>query len=383
MDSLTASEVKRLSKVAGLESVSIFLPTHRTGTEMQQDPIRLRNLLREAERQLVEAGSRAPAAKAILEPAYSLLADGLFWQHQSDGLAVFAAGDQFYRYRVPLRFDELVIVAKRFQLKPLFPFLTGDGHFFILALSQNEVRMLEATRHSIDEIEIEQLPTNLRETLGQDEQERQLQFHTRSGERGGERAAMFHGHGPGQEYTKEQLEKFFRQIDVAVCDYLRDERAPLVLAGVDYYFSIYRSVSRYVQLAPEGVAGSPDRSRPEELHARAWPLVEPMFRQARETALARFRQLAGTGRTATNVAEILPSVSQGRVEVLFVATDRRQWGTFDDQSQELLLHETSHGRNEDLLDRAAVDAYLTGGVVYAMKSGELPDGVPLAAVYRY
>ncbi len=382
MDSLTATEVKQLSDVAGTECVSIFLPTHRTGTQMQQDPIRLKNLLREAERQLVEAGSPAPAAKTMLEPAYSLLAEGHFWQHQSDGLAMFAAADRFHSYRVPIRFDELAIVAKRFHLKPLFPLLTGDGHFFVLALSQNEVRMLEATRYSIDEIEIEQLPLNLKEVLGQDERQR-LQFHTRSGEREGKRAAMFHGHGPGQEYTKEQLEKFFRRVDVAVCDYLQEDRAPLVLAGVDYYFPVYRAISRYAQLAREGVAGSPDRSRPEELHALAWPLVEPVFRQARETALARFRQLAGTGRTATDIAEILPAVSHGRVEVLFVATDRQQWGTFDDQGQEVLLHETSHGRNEDLLDRAAVNTYLNGGVVYAMKSSELPDGVPLAAVYRY
>lgn len=123
MDVIAGPEVKRLSEVDGRWCVSIFMPAHRAGAETQQDRIRLKNLLREAERQLVEAGLRTPDAAAILEPGHALLAESDFWQHQSDGLAVFAHRGEFHRYRVPLRFQERVTVAKRFQLKPLFPLL--------------------------------------------------------------------------------------------------------------------------------------------------------------------------------------------------------------------------------------------------------------------
>ena len=124
---------------------------------------------------------------------------------------------------------------------------------------------------------------------------------------------------------------------------------------------IYRGVSRYAPLAPGGVAGNPERSRPDELHARAWPLVEPLFKQARQAALARFRQLAGTGRTSTNLAEILPAVSQGRVEILFVATDRQQWGTFDDEPLGTALRDAERG-NEDPLTGRRREAYSGGAV---------------------
>jgi hypothetical protein len=383
MDTFTHADVRRLIAHKGQWSVSIFLPTHRAGAQMQQDPIRLKNLLRATADQLLAAGVRRPDVTSMLGPAEALLADGYFWQHQSDGLAVFASDDRFERYRVPLRLEELVLVAQRFQLKPLFPLLTGDGHFYILALSQNGVRMLGATRHSVDEIDVEQLPSSFREAVGLDDREKELQYHTRSAERGGQRAAMFHGHGPGDEVTKELLAKYFRQIDEAVCDWLKDEPVPLVLAGVEYYFPIYREISRCRQLAGEGVAGNPETRRAEELHGKAWPLVEPMFRQAREAAVARFRQLAGTGRTSTNVEEILPAAHQGRVEVALVATDRQQWGTFDPQTQKVVLHETPDAHNEDLTDRAAMEAYVKGGVVYALPSGDLPDGAVLAAIYRF
>ena len=70
-------------------SVSIFLPTHRAGKEIQQDPIRLKNLLTEAEKRLITGGMRTPDARDFLAPASSLLNDGWFWRHQSDGLAIF------------------------------------------------------------------------------------------------------------------------------------------------------------------------------------------------------------------------------------------------------------------------------------------------------
>jgi len=383
MDLVTQSDLRQLCAAENSWCVSIFLPTHRTGIQQQQDPIRLKNLLREAEQQLLAAELRKPAASALLEPVAALLAEHDFWQHQSDGLAVFATSGQFRCYRVPLPLEESVLVARRFQLKPLLPLLTGDGHFYILALSQNEVRLLGGTRHVVDEIDLAQLPENLRAAVGQGDYERQLQFHTRAGDRGGQRAAMFHGHGPGDEDAKELLTKYFRQIDEAVCGWLKDDLSPLVLAGVDYYFPLYRGISRHRQLAEGGVPGNPEVLRPEELHARAWPLVEPLFQHGRRAALARFQQLAGTGRASTRVEEILPAARQGRVEVAFVATDRQQWGTFDPQTLEIQRHPAAHAHNEDLTDRAAIEASLKGSVVYALPARDLPEGAALAACFRF
>ncbi len=64
-------ELKRLLEqyTEGCVSVSIFMPSFRTGADAQQSPIRLRNLLRDAERRLVESGMRSPEALRLLEPA--------------------------------------------------------------------------------------------------------------------------------------------------------------------------------------------------------------------------------------------------------------------------------------------------------------------------
>ena len=211
MELLSRAELETLIEEPEGLCVSIFLPTHRAGAQTQQDPIRLKNLLREAEEQLLAKELRAPEAEELLRPARELLDDSVFWRHQSDGLAAFLSAGVFRYYRLPPNFEDLVIVADRFHLKPLLPLLTGDGEFYVLALSQNEVRLLRATRHSVSEVELEDVPESLADTLRYDDQEKQLQFHTgTAGGRGG-RAAIFHGHEPDD--PKDNILRYFRQID--------------------------------------------------------------------------------------------------------------------------------------------------------------------------
>src|SRR5690348_10522192 len=104
-------------------AVSIFLPTHRAGQEIRQDPIRLKNLVRQAEQQLINEGTRAAEARNLLEPVAGLVEDSAFWRRQAEGLAVFRSPNVFLTYQVPFPVAEFVAVSDRFYIKPLLPLL--------------------------------------------------------------------------------------------------------------------------------------------------------------------------------------------------------------------------------------------------------------------
>ena len=142
MDILTRAELEKLMRKEQQWCVSIYMPTHRTGAETQQDPLRLRNLFGEAEKHLSAQGVGTRDVQQMLEPVSKFLQDSDFWQHQSDGLAIFLSSNRVRRYRLPLNFAELVVVTDHFHISRLLPLFTGDGQFYILALSQNEVRLL-------------------------------------------------------------------------------------------------------------------------------------------------------------------------------------------------------------------------------------------------
>ena len=383
MKIFTREELRTLTMPPQAPCVSIYMPTHRVATENQQDRTRLKNLIRQALESLQAFGLRPAEAESLLEPVTDLLGAISFWKDKRDGLALFISPGMFRQYQLPTTFEPLVVVAHRFHVKPLLSFL-GGNEFFVLALSQNAVRLFEGSRLGLSAIDDpEGVPKSLADALKYDELIKQVQFRTGTGVGGarGERAAMFHGQSADD--AKDKILRYFRQIDQGLQDFLREEPAPLVLAGVEYLLPIYREVNTYQHLLDEGITGNPEGVSPEDLHRQAWTLVEPYFKREQEKAAARYRQLAGTGRTANDPMEIMPGAYHGRVEFLFVAVGRQQWWDYDPGANRVVVHPAAQPGSVDLLDLAATQTLLHGGAVFAVEPAEVPDAALLAAVFRY
>jgi len=383
MDLLSRDELKRLAAQEDGVFVAVYMPTERAGAETRGNSIRFKNLLAKAAVLLEEHGVRTPEVANLLEPARKLQADSDFWQHQADGLAAFLTQGFFRYYRLPLAFDELVVVTRRFHLKPLLPFLSSDGQFLVLALSQNKVRLLRCTRYRETEVEVEGMPHSLAEALRYDDPESQLQFHTGTPRGAGRRPAIHHGHGVGTDDAKDNILRYFRQIDTALDEVLREEQVPLILAGVEYLHPIYRDATTYPHLIDKGITGNPDELSGQELRERAWRIAQPIFQQSQQDASERYRELEGTELASNDVREVVLASHDGRVETLFAALGCHQWGTFDPQRREIQLHDQAAPGDEDLLDLAAIRALLNGGAVCAFEPKRMPTDAPIAAVFRY
>lgn len=385
MSLLTREELKRLSEEQNGSLVSFYMPMRRAGPETRQNPIRLKNLIDQAESQLVDHGIRAAEARQLLQPAQELVDDYNFWQNQSDGLALFLAPGLFRTYRLPLDFEELVVVSDRFHLKPLMPLLSSDGRFYLLAISQNQIRLFEGGQAGISEVDLEDVPTSLAEALRFDDPEKQHQFHTTTATPGGPggRPAQHHGQGvAGDEDTNEIL-RYFHQVDEGIQDFLAGEQRPLVLAGVDYLFPIYQEANTYPHLLEEGVIGNPDEKSAETLHQEAWNILQSRFEQAQQEAVDHYYNLSDTEQISGDIRQIVPAAYYRKVDTLFVAVGRQQWGLFDPGANSIELHAERQPGDEDLLDAAAVQTLLYGGLVYAVEPAEVPGDGPLAAIYRY
>lgn len=394
MDILSKDELRELMEHRFDACVSLYMPTERLGAETQQNPIRLKNLLSQAEEQLVKSGVRTPQAQKLLKPAVELQQDRPAWQSMGDGLALFIGPDTYYAYRVPLRFDELVVVSDRFHIKPLLPLLSGDGRFYLLALSLGNVRVLQGSQYSANEIVLEDAPDSLAEVLQYDEFEKTLQFHTTTGQRvqrgggGGDRAAVFHGQGTGTDEAKEKenILRFLRALDDGVRELIGGgEQMPLVLAGVEHLRGLYRDVNHYPYLVGDGIDGNPENMPVSELHEKGWKIVQPIFQQAQDEAAARYQELAGTGseRASNKVDAVVAAAYFERVETLFVDVNRQYWGAFDRESGDVAFHDERHPGDLDLLDYASAHTLTNGGTVYAVESDEMPTDAAVAAVFRY
>ena len=388
MDRLSKNEIKTLLEKHKGPCVSIFLPTSRGGVESQQDELRLRHQIRDSENRLLLENLRSTEVEKMLGPLNALLEDGDFWLHTVDGLAIFRTSEMFSYYRLPYSFKEQVVVSDHFYLKPLLPLLANGGRFYILAISQNALRLLEGTRFSIHEFELpETVPANLAEALKYEEAENEVSFYSSSSGavvgKGGRKAAIFYGQGVGHDDSKDHLLRYFQHIDRGLHELLRDESVPLVLAGVGYLFPIYQQANTYPYLLHQGVPGNPDKLSSDVLHEEAWAVVEPYFQKVQERTAAQYRDNVGTARTANDIREIMPAAYYGQIASLFVAIDQELWGNFDPTSNTIHVHKEARFRDDDLLDEAATQTILHGGSVYAIEQAKVPGESLLAAVFRY
>jgi len=383
MNVITREDIQNLLKEQEGVCVSLYAPMEKSG-DTQQNPISFKNLLSEAEKRLFERGFRESEVKDFLSPLKKFKQDSLFWEHQSDGLAVFLSKKSFHYYLQPYRFKELVFVADHFHIKPLLPLLVGDGRFFILAISQSSIKLMQGTRYNINEIDLEGMPEGLASVIRQKGMEKLLQFHTGTPTTRGERPAIFFGHGAGYE-TKEIIQRYFQVVNKSLYDFIRNEKIPLVLAGVDYLLPIYREVNTYPYLLEEGIEGNPENLTKEKLHEKAWKIVEPIFYKAQKEALEKCESSLQKGDKTLSILleDIVPAAYHGRVDTLFVAIGIEKWGCFYPENNQIIVHEKNEAGDTDLLDFCANQTLRHNGTVYALKTEDIPGKSIIAAIFRY
>lgn len=380
MKNLTLDQIKELAQQTASPSISIFLPTHRAGQDTQQDPIRFKNLLRDVEKQLLDSGMGPREASTLLQPAQALLGDSNFWNHQSEGLAVFMTSNEFHYFSLPFSVEELLVVAQSYYVTPVLPLFTNNGHYYILAISQNEVRLFEGTRYGVGQIALpDGIPANMEEALRLDGPQKSLQMH--SGDGGG----MFHGQGAGDEEQKVWIEQYLNLVDASLKEIFREQNAPLILAGVDYLLPMYRKVSEYQNIMEEGITGNPEHLRPEELQEQAWRIVETYFQQETKKTVEQYQQLTDTDKATDNVEEIVTAAVNGRVDKLILSVENQIWGAFNPKDGKVTRSSNGQDKKHNLalLDFTAMNTLQNGGTVCALSQAEMPTDSPIAAVFRY
>ena len=385
MHLMTKENLEELLKTGPEPCVSVFMPTIKGSEETKQNPIRYRNLLGEAEKKLVASGHKPADARKMLEPALPLLEDHKFWQYQSGGLALFLSPAVKRVYTLPLNIKELAVVADHFCVAPLLPLFAEDGRFYVLALSQHSIKLYQCTRHNVTQVDLRQVPRSISELLELNPKEKQLQFHGNTeGHAGGRgRGAMFHGHAQDSNEAKSNILVYFQSVNKGIAAMLRNERSPLVTAGVDYLNHIYAQANTFPSLYVRSIHGNASAVRPEELRDKAWELVKPLFATEAQVGARQYAQALGTPLASAHIRDILQAAQEGRVATLLVRAGAQRWGMYDAATGETELHKVPAPADTELVDLAVTRTLRHGGKVYVVEESKMPGISPVAAVFRH
>lgn len=381
---LTKDVFNELAGFQGQPSVSILLPTHKAGVEVneQVDLIAFKNALYSVEKQLQERKIDQPAIKRMLEPGYELLAQESFWREQSNGLAVYISDNYFKYLRLPGTVTQHTRVNSSFYVSPLIPFMVKKEYFWILDIAKKFPRFYRADMFGIEQLDIEEMPVGVDDVVHFEEKEDEKLFRTGGSGRMG--AANFHGLGGGKPDEKEHIAIYLEEVDDTIWkSHLNRSTAPLLLAGQDFLIPIYKAVSDYPYIWPEALKGNHHQLNDNQLYEEAMHVMQAYFDQRLNKYLEDYGNKSATPLTSSVLADVVPAAYYGQIAQLFVKKNSQVWGTFNEQENKLTIVEQEQEGTEDLIDKAIIKTIQNGGEVFLLDAGQMPAQDELAAVLRY
>jgi hypothetical protein len=383
----TAADVSRelIEELACFEAegplLSLYLPTALKVDERKKNDIRLKNLLKEAYAGLEALGMSSTEAGALTDAVGNASLDRDMWTEHGRGFAIFAGRDFLRHVSLPCPVRELAVAGFRFHLKPLIDALEYRGRFWLLALSQNDVRLYTGDGVSLASVDPgSDVPRSLTEVAGRQPAGKQLHYH--AGDRGGD-VAMYHGMGAGKDDAKPEIEQFVRAVADGLERFWKLDDAPVVLAGVDNLRWLYRELSPSASRVRGEIDGNVEHLPEQELHEQAWRLVREQREARRAEVLERLDHSDAEMPVSRELGDVVRAARDGRVDTLFIAADRECWGRFDDSERSIATRDEPLPGDVDLLDRAAVESWLKGGQVYLVPAADIPGQAGAIAGLRY
>jgi hypothetical protein len=382
MNRIRRADLDILVKHTAGPCVSLFMPCTPGSRDSREDAVRIRELADQAERELIDQGMRRPEAEQLVAAIRALPDDEGNWQYRGQGLAAFAAPAFFQFLHATSPLNPALFVDERFHIVPLVQQLAGDDRFFVLALSQDAVRLFEGDATEIKEVPLVDLPRALDSALNAELEQGGGQKPLLQDGSIGRPASALPGKRGATGRRQVDLGQLMNVVAGVIDRHLNGEHAPLVLACVEGTAPLFRAESGYKYIVDEFIAGAPDHLTPHQLHTKAWPLVQPALAGHERWCEQRLLE-AGGAQVSFGLANIVPAAISGRVSALFLDCSQDRWGRYDPANHAAEVHDQRLPGDQNLVELAAAETIRLGGDVFPLRPGSRIQAEEAEALLRF
>ncbi len=351
--------LEELKNVQSPHCISIVLNTHRTHPENQQDPILLKNLIKEAETRLLEVMDKRSAE--VFLGKLELVAREIDHEQNLESLAIFVNEDLARYVRLPVAVTNRVVIDGTFATRDLVRTLHAEHAYYALVLSRKVARLVEAFADR-----------PVRELGGDFPMDYGLLYTTDREER-------------SKASGSDQLvEEFFNRVDKAVQRVWQEQPRPLVLVTEDRNIAHYRKVADrdHVIATAQSVH---DDEQPHRVVTKAWEAAQPAFEARNAARVAELHKAVAAQSFLSDLNDIWRALQEGRGATLFVKRGYFQPARVDGDRL-VPLHEVAtkvEGFIDDAIDEMIEIALQHGGEAVFLDGDELEEFQNLALVTRW
>ncbi|KKZ73483.1 chemotaxis protein [Streptomyces showdoensis] len=360
---LTPVTLAKLRQPRPYPALSLVMPTHRREPDNTQDPVRLRNLIAEAEKAVHEDPAVSRERRADVLDQLRRAEAEIDLVHAEDGLVVFVAPGEHHVWSVAREVPERVVLADTFLTRNLVAAQAAEQPYWVLAVAADRVSLWDGGAERASEHTGDGFP--LSRSLEDPDAERK--------ERIGDLPSTFQ-----DEATRQFLREAHEKLRVV----LASEPRPLYVLGSSAALALLADLGSTgpdtLTIEHGGLAAGPAAS--------VWGAVEPV-RTAREaaataTVVAELDAARGRHEYAGGIDEVWQAVKDGRMRLLAVEEHYRT--VVRDEGGHLEPADAAEaGARDDMVDEIVEQALERGAEVRFVPDDSLDGRGRIAGVLRY
>jgi hypothetical protein len=156
MNKITQAAIDTLTQPQPTKVISIYLPTHRDSSPLhrQEDQTRFKNLIRTAQEQW-HSEHNDEAIFNSYNQLMEKLDDNAFWQHTTEGMAIFISPTNFEIYHLPIGVEERVCIDNTYDITPLLVVMAYDQPYYLLALAMHNTKLFRGDMYGLEPVAID------------------------------------------------------------------------------------------------------------------------------------------------------------------------------------------------------------------------------------
>lgn len=342
-------KVTELAKKNEMPLVSIYMPTH-VGVESQQDPIRLKNLLKEVEEKFKNNEDIDLDSKEFFGQAYDLLDDNEFWSENTSGLALLIDSDDTYVYRLNGKVQEKTHIGEYFNVFPLINYYELPNDYYFLDLSKDRFALYSYKDGKLNEQDPE-IISKFTDLFT----DRDLETEG-SPTRGS--ADSFHSYHTASSVEEKERDKYFRYLADELKTFLHDKDSNLILFGTSDNIAEFKDMIDFdVYATIDKPFSSIDKT---DLYGVLRENLLPKYVKNMDEKIDGLRTEIGQDRGSDDLYRIMIDAQKGKIDTLYLSSDIDQ----DEELNRLISNVYTAAGNVVIVDAEHNNFPEDGGATY-------------------
>lgn len=354
--------IKELKSIRSDNCITIIMTTHRTKPDYLKDGLQLKNLIKEVETRLL-ADTNKKEAENLLKRVHDL-ANSIDHSHNLESLILFVNEDIAEYTRLPIHVEDRVVIDETFATRDLIRALHQEAQYYILVLSQDNTRLIEAANDKTVREVTKEFPYKNTDYI----------VSNRS------------AHAVGSKQTS-LIAEYFNQADKRVNKVRKNNALPVLVCGLE------ENVNQYMKVADLKDTIFPFHIYKNMINEPIHVIVEEAWKEMRDYIVKRnnerkeeLRKAVTENKFLSDTNEIWRAIQEGRIKTLFVEQGLFQPAILSEDN--VIEYVSEDRRNEtgiidDIYDEMIEANMDFGGDVVFLPKGELDKFNGFGAITRY